>query len=440
MDKSGVNIDILFRNGLKDFEVLPPGEVWNSIHPFVKKKKKPFILLRVAAVAVIVLSVGYLATRWNNEVPKDQENKVLALNMMAAAPIRNPASKIPFTEVHRKINLVPESQITISEKTDGGNQNASVNNLIGPVFAADKDSRIMSLNYIRTLQEPFNAPFKTTQDADFKIVEPEQQYLSTISSVNNAERWSIAAFATPTYYSTFNPGSNDLARQLKASEENLTSYSGGFAFSYKVNKRISIQSGIFYSSVGQIVDGINSFAGFQNYVYTKGDHNFEVLTSGGTIYTKNSDVFLIASGSGERVSTVYTNDVFDPNKVSLQYLNNTIRQNFSYLELPLIFRYKLVDKKVDFNLIGGLSYNMLVNNSAYTMVDGAKYSIGKTEGLNPVSLSSSLGMGMEYNFSTKLSLNLEPTFRYYLNQYNSSAGLNIHPYSFGLFSGVSYKF
>ena len=147
---------------------------------------------------------------------------------------------------------------------------------------------------------------------------------------------------------------------------------GGFAFSYKVNKRISVQSGIFYSSVGQIVDGINSFAGFQNYVYTKGDHNFEVLTSGGTIYTKNSDVFLIASGSGERVNTVYTNDVFDPNKVSLQYLNNTIRQNFSYLELPLIFRYKLIDKKVDFNLIGGLSYNMLVNNSAYTMVNGVK--------------------------------------------------------------------
>ena len=161
MDKSGVNIDIVFRNGLKDFEVLPPPEVWDNIHPFVKEKKKPFILLRVAAVAVIVLSVGYLATRWNREVPNDQDNRVLALNMMAASPIFNPASKIPFTEVQKKINLIPESQIALTEKTDEANQNASVNNIVGPVFAADRDSKIMSLNYIRTLQEPFNAPVKT---------------------------------------------------------------------------------------------------------------------------------------------------------------------------------------------------------------------------------------------------------------------------------------
>ena len=74
------------------------------------------------------------------------------------------------------------------------------------------------------------------------------------------------------------------------------------------------------------------------------------------------------------------------------------------------------------------------------MIDGNKYPIGKTEGLNLMTLSSSLGMGMEYNFSNKLSLNLEPTFRYYLNPFNELAGSNIHPYSFGIFSGVSYKF
>jgi hypothetical protein len=60
--------------------------------------------------------------------------------------------------------------------------------------------------------------------------------------------------------------------------------------------------------------------------------------------------------------------------------------------------------------------------------------------LNPLTLSSSLGMGMEYNISGKLSLNLEPTFRYYLNPFSVTTGSFIHPYSFGIFSGVSYKF
>jgi hypothetical protein len=56
------------------------------------------------------------------------------------------------------------------------------------------------------------------------------------------------------------------------------------------------------------------------------------------------------------------------------------------------------------------------------------------------SISSSLGMGMEYNFSGKLSLNLEPTFRYYLNTFDNVYGSSFHPFSFGIFSGISYKF
>ena len=61
-----------------------------------------------------------------------------------------------------------------------------------------------------------------------------------------------------------------------------------------------------------------------------------------------------------------------------------------------------------------------------------------TENMNSVSLSSSLGMGMEYNLTENLSLNLEPTFRYYLNPISGKTG--IHPYSIGVFSGVSYRF
>ena len=225
-----------------------------------------------------------------------------------------------------------------------------------------------------------------------------------------------------------------------ASEQPVVSYSGGVAFSYNVNKRFSIQSGIFYSSVGQDLEGINSFAGFQKYDNTKGDHNFEVLTTNGTVYTNNADVFLFADGNSERIITNYNKDVFDPQKASLDYINNTMRQSFSYLELPVFLRYKVIDRTLGLNLIGGVSYNLLVDNSVYTVVDGSKYMIGTTEGLNMFSLSSSLGMGMEYKFSDKLSLNLEPTFRYYLNTFNNVQVHNFHPYSFGIFSGISYKF
>ncbi len=252
-------------------------------------------------------------------------------------------------------------------------------------------------------------------------------------------RWSVTAMASPTFYLRPDMGTGEISDQINSSEQTRISYTGGVGFAYKISRKFSVQSGLYYATIGNEVDGINSFAGFREYDYTKGDHNFEVLTSSGRIYTDNADVFL-RDNSGDRVQTMYTNDVFDPAKANLSYINNTLFQNFSYLEMPVIFRYKLVDKSIDFNLIGGLSYNLLVNNSVHTVIDGSRYNVGKTEGMNPLMVSSSLGMGMEYNLSDKFSLNLEPTFKYYLNPFGEFTGLKSQPYSFGVFSGLSYKF
>ena len=143
--------------------------------------------------------------------------------------------------------------------------------------------------------------------------------------------------------------------------------------------------------------GLIHSADFSHIDNTKGDHNFEVLTSTGTVYTNNPDVFLSADASG-RINTPFTNDVIDPKKASLQPVNTSLNQNFSYLELPVILRYKIVDKTIGINLIGGLSYNMLVHNSVYTTLDGNKYPVGDTKGLNPLISEQFLwnGYGIQY--------------------------------------------
>ncbi|MBK9390580.1 MAG: outer membrane beta-barrel protein, partial [Bacteroidetes bacterium] len=214
----------------------------------------------------------------------------------------------------------------------------------------------------------------------------------------------------------------------------------GVGLAYKISSRFSIQSGLYYSSLGQEVGGVNAYSGFEQYDNSKGDHNFEIVTASGTVYTSNSDVFLNSYNLPARVQTYYTSDVFDPVKANLSYVSSTIYQDLSFLEFPVILRYKVLESKVDLNVVGGMSYNFLLNNSVYTENNGIKYPIGTTEGLNAVSLSSSLGMGMEYNLSDNLSLNLEPTFRYYINPFNSGKTTGFHPYSIGIFSGLSYKF
>jgi len=440
MVERGANIDIVFRNGLKDYEVLPPADVWDKIHPAVRKKQRPFIILRAAAMITVLLSVSLFAYLWNRDISTGLDNDVVALNMEAAYPIYS----LP----------VDNTQAVIPGLANPGKDpsNSIIQNVTDDIVAPDivkstspetvliQETSILPKRGIESLQVPFVASLYPEQKKTVEIMPVDLRYMSENGSLKGTQRWSVSALASPTYYSKLNPGGDAFTKQIMATEQNLASYSGGIAVSYKINKKFSIQSGIYYSSVGQILDGINSYGGFQKYDYSKGDHNFEVLTTNGTIYTNNQDVFLTYNGTVDKISSAITKDVFDPKKANLQYINNDLRQSFSYLELPVMMRYKLIDKTIDLNLIGGVSYNMLVANSVYTMVGSIKYPVGKTEGLNPISLSSTVGMGMEYNFSEKLSLNLEPTVRYYLNPYNQTSGLKVHPYSFGIFSGLSYKF
>jgi hypothetical protein len=434
MSEPVANIDLLFRNGLKDFEVIPPPDVWDGISSSNKIKKRPLIFFRVAAVAAVLMTVGFLTFRLSRETGTVPDS-VLAFNVEKSYPvISNEITRNKTISTKQITNIsasAPSDRTEYMHPINIEKQAVSAESIV-PLTAG----RNLTLTKSESMVQSSLNPLQSSGSKTLNIIYSDLQYMPADKLM---DRWSIAAMASPTYYSQFSSGNDAFSKELMESEQPLVSYSGGVAFSYKISKRFSIQSGLYYSSLGQKLEGINSFGGFKQFDNTKGDNNFEVPTTTGTIQASNPDVFLNSNASN-RVVTPFTSNVFDPNKASLQYINSSLTQSFSYLELPVIVRYKIVDKTIGINLIGGLSYNLLVHNSVYTTIDGGKYPVGDTKGLNPLALSSSLGMGMEYNFSEKLSLNLEPTFRYYLNPFSVTTGSFIHPYSFGIFSGVSYKF
>jgi hypothetical protein len=439
MDERGANIDLLFRNGLKDYEVLPPPEVWDNVQPSIKTTVKSFPLLRTAAIVTIMTTMSFLAYRLTREIPVTAYSPVIAFNVESYSPIYAPAVNIPAKILPAGISLnkVPQNTAIADAATLEIKSEELLTASSEVTNTGETDKLALLKSSVR--HGSYTSEVSPAANKSFNIAQPDPGIMPEHLNVKEKQHWSIGAMASPTYYSTISSDKSSLSNQLASSEQSMISYSGGLSFSYKMNKRFSIQSGLYYSSLGQEIEGVSSFGGFQSYVYTKSDHNFEVMTSSGPIYTNNPDVFLTSNGPLNRITTVYTNDVFDPQKVNLQPLNTSLIQNFSYLELPVVLRYKLIDKALDFNLIGGISYNMLIKNSVYTTYNGDKYEVGETRGLNPLTLSSSLGLGMEYSFSNNLSLNLEPTFRYYINPFNAAGSQN-HPYTFGIFTGVSYRF
>ncbi len=432
------NIDLLFRNGLKDFEVLPPPEVWTNILPIIRKKQRSLVFLRTAALIAILLSVSFLAYRMSRQIPSSFNEPVISFGQdqifrqaVPADPalVRMVPSGDRLAVSTGSVQQAPQIAGTDADSTNGKDGLQGFVTETGPPEFSSNFLVSSSLIDFRR-PETVNNESNTFYNPVYEPVIEE--------AVKKDDRWTLTAMASPMYY--LRPGSpgGEIAGSFPLEQSRL-SYSGGVGFSYKISRKLSIQSGLYYSSVGNEVDNIQSFSGFRQFDYTKGDHNFEVRTSVGLIQTDNPDVFLTDNMS-ERVVTMYTRDVFDPAKASLPLIDNSLFQNFGYLEMPVVLRYKILDRDIDFNLIGGMSYNLLVNNSVHAMIGGSKYDIGKTAGLNSMLVSSSLGMGMEYTISDKVSLNLEPTFRYYLNPFSSIRGISANPYSFGIFSGLSYRF
>jgi hypothetical protein len=440
MADRGANIDIFFRNGLKDYEVLPPNDVWEGIRPVIRKRQKSLVILRAAAAFAAIVTVGAAAYILSERLPLLFNGPAITLNqearpegLPAANSIRsnnNPAEIINYAEV-------PESDAAASEESNiGFYYRIREISLFTPVV---RDNEL-------SLQRSFPGPEGKSASVGITTIgnpaaDAGEAALADAGKPEPQNRkWSVGATVTPSYYSRISFGSDDAASSLVSAEKAAVSYSGGFTFAYNVSRRISVQTGVFYSSVGQKISGISSYSGFSQYLSTKSGSPFSVITSSGTISSSNNDLFLMDNNSAARVVTIYTRDVFDPVKAELSYISNAVYQNFSYLEIPFVMRYKLLDRSIDFNLVGGLSYNLLLTNSAYTTGSGEKFVIGETEGLSPVTFSSTIGMGMEYKLSTSLSLNLEPTFRYYLTPLGGLAGSSIHPYSFGILSGIFYKF
>ena len=439
------NIDLIFRNGLIDYEEAPPSDVWANVKPAIDRKRRNMFFMRSAASIAVLISVGALAYMWGYETSKEKFSAEL-VNINTTNEVTPVDIAIPLAITQRQtepaavVGIVPkkaEKEIeTVAAPVIAQSEIPYEIEIYGEDFYVDESSSLIAeTEEFTDNQNPLEIMYANVFTPEYRPLIYDNAYENVSTAENN--RWSILAMAAPTYYSQFTTSNNELAHDIMSSDKGRASYSGGMGFAYKINKRFSVQSGFYYSAMGQELGDVTAFSGFQQVNPSKGVNNFKVLTPNGTVLANNPDVYLSSNAIPERV---VTKSNIDPYKQNLNYLSNSLYQDLSYFELPLLLRYKVIDRTIGVSFVGGLSYNFLINNSVYTMNDGGKYPIGTTDGLSNLSLSSSLGMGMEYKFSKKFSFNIEPTFRYFINSSNSERIAGLHTYSLGVFSGLAYKF
>jgi hypothetical protein len=416
------NIDVLFRNGLKDLEVLPPADVWDNIPPMPVKRSPYRIITGIAAGVAAVVSLALMAswyTRSNNATTDHLTELAIVSGEQQAVRVRKTENPpvINRAEVTSPVNetvAVPPERNGEAALTVPDNQplHLLARAEMTPMKVKNENTVSFSPDDVTIIASGF------LSDSD----DLKKENIIPSANENTAQRFMVGASLSPAM--GFSTSGQDLSiTELESGESGRSSYTTGLTFGYKISDRLTIHSGIGLASIGQTITDIDVFAGLSDFYSVKSDYIYTVQTASGLILAGNTDLYLADS----------------KNRVASMKPGN-IRQVFRYLELPLMLRYKVIDRKVGLNLTGGVAYGFLVDNMAYTGQGSDLVRIGHTEGVSPHNFSSQLGLGMEYNISSNVSFNFEPVFKYYVTPLSQITGSPYKPYSLGLFSGFFFKF
>jgi cytoskeletal protein RodZ len=466
------NIDLLFEEKLRTFGEPPPAYSWDRLEKDlsrVKSVRRQFYFRLAAASLLILLAFGagyFYATFQSGPSEKisqefttpdnpsdikqitepeisDLNNtsikKELASSPQNSEPLQSASSpsqkKKDNEQVIVTVNdenavniLIAESEIHENKASESGQESPEVN--------AVEDHENQTNQIEKTIALKPDEPDIKDVPSDYKplVLDPDAKEYGLESSKSKELKWSVGAQVAPVlsyrdisinYANQSGNNFKETESQLNENEDALLTYAGGIDINYCLNNRWSVQSGMYYSTIGQVNNNALNFRQ-ENDQYLL----FAIQTSTGGInitFEKVPDHIRKIDSPKDTLAAIDLNNV-------------KIIQNFNLFEVPFMIRYKIMDKKLGINVSGGLSPAYLVNNSTVLQVDGNKYDIGNSSNLNNMIFNTSISLGINFAISNKLGLNLEPNFKYSLSPINKNSQFDYHPYYFSFFTGVNYKF
>ena len=470
MIKDKKNIDLLFEEGLKGFRSAPPVNSWERLEKDLDKSNlgTTFVYTRWIAASILILiafGAGYFYATYkldnqieiaNDITPPTHDEQLIApseANLDIEPLIEKTIKEEKATEnVSDSSPSIEKTPINLANNSIDNKNQASLGKKDKEIIAEIPISEVI----INKNEEIVEADIIDVQkDEEFTILTDQKEKIQ----VNNKElanldlypqteddyniglnnkkqlKWSVGAqFAPVISYREISGTSgnnqqnstiNNTESELNNTEESLLSYSGGVDISYNIGKRWSIQSGVYLSRIGQVNNDALNFK----------QENSEYLLF--SINTSTGDINLVFEKVPEDIRKI------NPPKDTLESIdvsNVKIVQNFDLFEIPLVIKYKILNKKFGINVSGGFSPAYLLSNNTKLEVNGEKYNVGSSSNLNTMIINTTFSLGINYALSHKLSVNMEPTFKYSLNPINNNSQFNYRPYYFSWFAGVRYSF
>jgi len=215
-----------------------------------------------------------------------------------------------------------------------------------------------------------------------------------------AKKLSLFVYGSPTHVG-YQSGVSPYDRRLNnnsPTSKTMLSY-GAYAI-YEATDRWSLRFGI----------------GIINQKSVTEDATVNTLDYSGINYTKNSNVAIYAQSNATKMDLI---------------------QEVSYTEVPLELKYAILNGKFGISAFGGFSLRFLGKNdiSAETS-NGMRFDVGETKNLSGNAFTINAGVGFDYKFAKRIRFNVEPVFKYHLNDYKN---VGIRPYSIGVLTGLQFS-
>jgi len=456
------NLDDLLRERFLDYEQSPPAYLLENILDKVSdnRKRRKLVFMRIVGAAAAILLAfiaGWQLNENTNEVQKLQSATVNAIvpngeivHQSDAVSISNEQSGTVASSAVVSSDLVaalkPRDQVPAhrsgtskmgsSVRSDG--ESLPMKPMQTLYRLLKSDVAIVKKGHVINIEE--KKKILGNLSIDQQIIEQNKLVCLAEKSGRDKSRWAVGASLAPAYRVNRSTQSSQYASNMVSSSSSPMGLDGGISVEYKRGKRLSLQSGVYYSGIGQN-SGRNSRSGRNNYEYS-----LDVSSPNTPVNITNSKMLMNSSAGviqfDEVPMGIVLNSSFDGNTLATAVVSSNAKliQNFEYLEIPLYLRYTLFDSKFDVQMIGGFSTNLLVGNKAFVENSSGRSLVGKTQDMESMNYSSTLGIGVKYDLSKRVSINVEPRIKYYLNSLSSNSSVNYKPYSIGVFTGLSYEF
>ena len=496
------NLEQLFKEAFEGFQEVPDDKVWDSIEASLDKKKQKKRLVplwwRLGGVAAVLAVLFYINNPFENA---QQQNEIIVTD--TETHVVDPSIQENQTEKGREemdpssINNNADGLVETSSKTEEG-ENQDAQGPMNPNQSLTSRQQVAETDLVeknRTKTQDDLSPIQNTKEAaalamSDKTVEEEnlanpvsdndkaiaqdlsqnselqkqsvedrqeqqkeeavaineeredeiekksifdaikeQEAEEVVADNTSSGKWSVGPSVAPVYTSASGKGSpihSDFASNSKSGNLNL---SYGLSVAYEIGKKLKIRSGVHRVNYGYDTNDVL----FSSSSRIASNDKLDNIN-----YSQKSETLVVQS-KNSLPNNIPTDAFLELSSNEIPVLDGKMVQQLGYIEVPVELNYAILDRKFGVDLIGGVSSLFLVDNSVLVESEGLVTEVGEATNANDVNFSANFGMGLNYDFSPKVQLSVEPVFKYQMNTFSKTAG-EFQPFSIGIYSGVSFKF